>query len=176
MLTFIATLLLTQAPETTPTAAEKQVIAEAGLTETVVAKLSADQLHDVLRHQKPGNEADIAVVAVIGSYLAAVLIVIAVVAGILRAAQQRGQTLRLMVEKGVQIPPELIAPPPRPQSDLRRGVILASFGIGLGVFLMTVPGLRPMWTLGLVPLFVGIGYLISSRLAKSEASAVPTAG
>ena len=38
-----------------------------------------------------------------------------------RSEQERQQTLRLMVEKGVEIPAELLVRPRSPIADLRRG-------------------------------------------------------
>src|SRR4051794_21735828 len=51
------------------------------------------------------------------------------------------RTIRMMVEKGQPVPPELLAPPPpavRQRSDMRRGVVLMMVGAGLIVFLGAV--------------------------------------
>jgi hypothetical protein len=44
-----------------------------------------------------------------------------------------------MVDKGMEIPPDLLVPPHRPASDLRRGLVLVGGGIGLLVLLITFP-------------------------------------
>ncbi|MHB8878679.1 MAG: DUF6249 domain-containing protein [Myxococcaceae bacterium] len=146
---------------------------EAGLTDAMVAKMSGEQLHDLLRQKnKDQNVPAVASIAVIGFFAACIFVVAAVLFTIYRTYRQRHDTLRLMVEKGVPIPPELIAPARRPANDLRRGLLLATGGVGLGVFLFAVAEPRGMWTLGLVPLLVGVGYLITWRLtAKAEAPA-----
>ena len=79
---------------------------------------------------------------------------------------QRHQTVRAMVEKGVEIPPELLGEgkrPPSPRRDLRRGILLVCTGIGIGLFLLFEDGLDEA-ALGLVPILIGIGYLIVAKL------------
>ena len=86
-----------------------------------------------------------------------------------RYTEQRHQTLRAMVEKGAQIPPELLAPPkqpPNPHRDLRRGILLVCAGLGLGLFFLIEDGWDEA-ALGLIPIFIGIGYLIVSRIERS---------
>lgn len=158
-----------------PTAEEKAVLKEqaekAGLSDAMVAKLSADQIHDILRRQpSPPEPPAVATVAVIGFFAACIFAVGAVLLAIYRVYRQRHDTLRLMVEKGVAIPPELLSPPRSPASDLRKGLVLTMGGLGLGIFLFAVAELRGMWTLGLVPLLVGLGYLVTWRLVgRNEA-------
>jgi len=79
------------------------------------------------------------------------------------------ETLRLMVEKGVQIPTELLTPPSAPvrkHSDLRRGIILVAAGVSLAVCLALV-GVGPLeraWALGLIPMIIGAGYILVWKL------------
>lgn len=140
----------------------------AGLSDAMVAKLSGDQLHDLLHQRnKDQNVPAVASIAVVGFFLACMFGVAAVLFTIYRTYRQRHETLRAMVDKGVPIPPELIAPARRPANDLRRGLLLVTGGVGLGVFLFAVAQPGGMWTLGLVPLLVGVGYLISWKLAPA---------
>jgi hypothetical protein len=80
------------------------------------------------------------------------------------------ETLRLMIEKGQPIPPELINEPgmnysyaPPNRSDLRRGLIW--LGIGLALILgdpnFQGSGGFHMGKIGLIPLFIGVAFLIS---------------
>ena len=73
------------------------------------------------------------------------------------------ETMRLMIEKGLPVPPELINPPPPakpPKSDLRRGLIWLGLGLGLLAGMrITFDGEGP-WALALIPAFVGAAYLI----------------
>lgn len=79
------------------------------------------------------------------------------------------QTVRAMVEKGMEIPPALLDPQGRtkaPRSDLRRGIVLIGVGIGLSVFLALVH--TSAWGLGLIPLCIGIGYVIVWKLETKD--------
>jgi hypothetical protein len=73
---------------------------------------------------------------------------------------------RRMVEKGLEPPPELVGA--NNGSDLRRGLVLVSTGVGLLLASMfgNGDGVSPA---GLIPGFIGIGYLISHRFAVSRA-------
>ncbi|HWX21529.1 MAG TPA: DUF6249 domain-containing protein [Candidatus Binatia bacterium] len=84
------------------------------------------------------------------------------------------ETMRLMIEKGLPVPPEMINPPPPikpPRSDLRRGLIWLGLGFGLALSSLKLAG-EGFWTLGLIPVFIGVAYLICWRVTllreKSE--------
>jgi Domain of unknown function (DUF6249) len=97
-------------------------------------------------------------------------VVIVALAGmfVFSATRQRHRTIRMMVEKGQPVPPELLMPPTRAlrqRSDMRRGVILLMIGIGVTAFSGTVTGWDSgVWTLGLIPLLIGAGYLLVWKL------------
>jgi hypothetical protein len=77
------------------------------------------------------------------------------------------RTIRLMVEKGQPVPEALLNPPPhvRKRSDMRRGVILLMIGIGLTLFFGAVNDWdNGAWTLGLIPLLIGVGYILVWKL------------
>ncbi|ATB30531.1 DUF6249 domain-containing protein [Melittangium boletus] len=74
------------------------------------------------------------------------------------------ETVRMMVEKGVELPPGLLAPPPRKPSDLRRGIILSAAGLGLTVFLAALPDTEGAWGAGLTLFLIGLGHLLVWRL------------
>jgi len=76
-----------------------------------------------------------------------------------------------LIEKGQEIPKELIVPAKRNvRTDFHKGIILISFGLGISVVLLSIkiPVNFNLWTLGLIPLFIGLGYLISFKLDKSN--------
>ena len=76
-----------------------------------------------------------------------------------------------LIEKGQEIPKELIVPAKRNvRTDFHKGIILISFGLGISVVLLAIkiPVNFNLWTLGLIPLFIGLGYLISFKLDKSN--------
>lgn len=77
------------------------------------------------------------------------------------------RTVRAMVEKGQEVPAALFAPPPvvRARSDLRRGVVLLMVGLGLMIFFGAVNDWENgVWSLGVIPFVIGLGYLLVWKL------------
>ncbi len=81
------------------------------------------------------------------------------------------ETLRTMIDKGVPIPPELFAAPqqnapPRirtgTRNDLLIGLVLVAMGFGLSVIPV------PARTLGFIPLFIGLAFLISWKVEQKK--------
>ncbi|MFL5352021.1 DUF6249 domain-containing protein [Archangium sp.] len=86
-----------------------------------------------------------------------------------RKGRQLHETVRLMVEKGAEIPQGLLAPSPkRKPSDLRRGIILSTSGLGLAIFLAVVPDTNGAWGAGLTLLLIGVGHLLVWRLQQGR--------
>lgn len=103
-----------------------------------------------------------AVAIVIPTVFFATILMI-VVAGLYaghRRDRNRHETLRAIIERGGELPPELLMPPSRPRSDLRRGVLLLSGGLGLMIVLGALAHEKGVWTAGLVPVLLGLGYLL----------------
>jgi Domain of unknown function (DUF6249) len=83
------------------------------------------------------------------------------------------RTVRLMVEKGQPVPPELLASPIgrplRPWYDLRRGIILLAVGTAVTFFFLAVAGFESgVWAFGLIPAIIGAGYILTWRLANKQ--------
>jgi hypothetical protein len=78
------------------------------------------------------------------------------------------KTVRMMVEKGQEVPAALLAPPPpavRQRSDMRRGVVLVMIGLGLVIFLGAVNDWENgSWAIGIIPFLIGLGYLLVWKL------------
>jgi hypothetical protein len=77
------------------------------------------------------------------------------------------RTVRAMVEKGQEVPAALFAPPPvmKARSDLRRGVVLLMVGLGLMIFFGAVNDWEGgVWSLGVIPFVIGLGYLLVWKL------------
>jgi Domain of unknown function (DUF6249) len=88
------------------------------------------------------------------------------------------RTIRMMAEKGQPIPPALLAPPTpavRQRSDMRRGVVLCMVGLGLIVFFGAVNEWEGgSWAIGVIPLVIGLGYLLVWKLeGKKDISSPP---
>ena len=84
------------------------------------------------------------------------------------ATRMRQRTIRMMVEKGQPVPAELLAPATRGlrrRSDVRRGVVWAMVGLGLMIFFGAVNDWEGgVWSLGLIPFLIGLGYLLVWKL------------
>lgn len=93
------------------------------------------------------------------------------VSGRQKRSRMLHDTLRLMIEKGQPIPPELLQPTDlqrRTNCDLRRGLIWTGVGIGLVVFLLTKNRDDMPWPLALIPLLVGAAYLIAWKFEANK--------
>jgi len=99
---------------------------------------------------------------------APVLIVIAIGIFALLLSRSRQRTIRMMVEKGQPVPAELLAPHTRAvrqRSDVRRGVIWTMIGLGAMIFFGAVNDWEGgVWSIGLIPFLIGLGYLMVWRL------------
>jgi hypothetical protein len=99
---------------------------------------------------------------------APVLIVVMIGIFALLISRTRQRTIRMMVEKGQPVPAELLAPAKRavrPRSDVRRGVIWTMIGLGAMIFFGAVNDWEGgVWSLGLIPFLIGLGYLLVWKL------------
>lgn len=75
------------------------------------------------------------------------------------------ETAVRLADKGQPVPPELFANINQGISDLRRGIVLLMFGIALCIALYEFGS---FWTFGLIPSFMGIGYLIVWFLERQK--------
>ena len=147
----------------------------------VLEKLDPEQIADLLasREETKVVEAvfdsttiDLAGVLVpLGFFLTILLGLTATLVFRYRKHGQLQQTLRLMIEKGAEIPPELVTPPVPPYRDLRRGVILVGVGLAVVIFFGFEEGFTGgEWALGLIPGFIGAGYLLIWRISRRAES------
>jgi hypothetical protein len=86
------------------------------------------------------------------------------------------RTVRLMVEKGQEVPAALLNPPPaqRQRSDMRRGVVLVMVGLGLMLFLAAVNDWEGgAWSIGIIPFLIGAGYLLVWKLEAKKDNPPP---
>lgn len=73
------------------------------------------------------------------------------------------ETSILLANKGVEVPPALLRPQ---RKDLQNGILLITGGVGVSA-LFQVFG-DDLWRLGLLPIFLGIGYLIVWKLGEMK--------
>jgi hypothetical protein len=81
------------------------------------------------------------------------------------ASAARIDLARRMVERGMNPPAEIFSANPR--NDLRRGLVLLGAGAGLLVYGYASNPDAPS-VAGLIPVFIGIGYLLSHRFARGS--------
>jgi hypothetical protein len=78
---------------------------------------------------------------------------------------RRLELARKMVERGLEPPPELVGA--STGNDLRRGIVLVCTGVGL-LLASIAGGSEGLSPAGLIPGFIGVGYLISHRFARTS--------
>ena len=86
-----------------------------------------------------------------------------------RETKERQQTLRLAIEKGIAIPPELVegaSGERNPDRDLRSGIKQIFIGIGVGVLLWFVSPFKNVWAVGAMIAIFGIGHIVAWALTR----------
>ncbi len=88
-----------------------------------------------------------------------------------RKAKLLHETLRLMIEKGVAIPPDFLklsepVRPPRPRNDLSSGLVLIA--VGLGLMAMFATNHKGAWSIGLIPFLMGIAFLVVWKVEQNK--------
>jgi hypothetical protein len=69
------------------------------------------------------------------------------------------------LEQGKEIPENLIVQQKPAPSNLKRGIILIAIGVGVSIFLFADSPGSTDWTLGIIPLLIGVGYLVVFKLS-----------
>ena len=92
-----------------------------------------------------------------------------------RQTQARYRMLVDLADKGVDLSPQLLVEPQAVYSERRRALVLIGTGLGLMATLLALPGqagsghsLGSLWGLGLLPLTIGLGYLLSWWLNRRD--------
>lgn len=86
-----------------------------------------------------------------------------------QADQRRHESIRKYLELGKEVPLELLVDSGNPQtwkpvSDMRKGVIWTSIGLGLVLMPTVLSGEIKAGVIGVIPLLVGIGYFVMSKI------------
>lgn len=140
-----------------------------GLSDKAIEKLSADQIVKIYaiqqrHHFQPGSEQKKMFIPFGFLFVAMIVAVVALILNYKRS-QNLHKLVYKSIETGVPVPVELLRNSAnRKASDLKRGIILICVGLGIIISLL-IEG--HTWSVGLIPLFVGIGFLIVSQLDKS---------
>jgi hypothetical protein len=170
--------LILEEEQTIPAAATREWT---DLTPDILEMLDPDSLAEILLTRAEGGPFDagversviqqVEIVVPLAFFLTILLVVISTLVLRYRRHAQIQETLRLMIEKGAEIPPELLTPPVSQYGDLRRGLILMGAGLSLSILIGLVEGFGDgSWAVGLVPAFIGAGYLIVWRYSQRAGS------
>lgn len=139
-------------------------------------KLTPEQLHDVLLQrakrpvQSPRGQAPVEILVPIAFFGSIIGIVAIALYSNYRKDKQKHETLRLVIEKGGEIPTALLMNTPNPRADLRRGLLLLSVGLALGILLLATKSGHGAWTAALIPSFLGAAYLVMYRFEQQKPS------
>ncbi len=143
-------------------------------------KLTPEQLHQIMieraknPHGRSGEPPAVAIVVPVAMFALIFAIVVAALYASFRKDRQHHETIRLALERGGEIPPALLLPRRKPRSDLRRGILLLCAGLGLMVLLFKTAKESGSWTAALIPIFLGIGYLVVHKLEGKSAKQLET--
>jgi hypothetical protein len=145
---------------------------EAGITPEIAQKLSGEQIFKILHARAQGSDhGPEGVVVPLAFFL---FLFLGVTAGLylgVRKDRERQETLRAVIQRGGTIPSALLVPPVKKFADLRRGIVLVAGGLGLSIFIGVMPTDRGVWTVGMIPMLLGAGYLLTWKLTRPDAAA-----
>lgn len=111
------------------------------------------------------------------------LFVLAIVGGAFyvgyRETKERQETLRLAIEKGLPISPELVegaSAKSNPDKELRAGVRQIFIGLGVGVLLWFVSPFKNVWAVGAMIAIFGLGNLVAWAIGRRRDAPPTTPG
>lgn len=141
-------------------------------------RLSPEQITSILREREQSRATfasrppDLVGTILFFGTLVTVVLLVQVFAT--RRERLRQDTIRAMVDRGMEIPAGLVEVRARRSSDLRAGLVLvgAGLGISLAFALVRLEGQSGsgLWSVGLVPVLMGAGYLVAWRVAGGNGS------
>jgi hypothetical protein len=112
------------------------------------------------------NETIVAIMGMVVTFGLPVLLVAIILWFKHRKLRMTHETVARLAEKGLPVPPDLLAPPPPSRNvALRGGLVLVGLGIGLAVFLGEVGG---PWSIGLIPGLMGLALVVAWAIERSE--------
>ena len=160
---------------------------EFDLSGEVVKKLDSKDLVEIIKYReqlaqekelanakmnlaaREGDYSDLILIILIGVFILS-LFVIPYYFNLIKA-KGRQQIILNLIEKDKDIPIDLFANPRKPQksegSDLHNGIILIAFGLSLCIVIFVLQIHNNFWTIGFIPMFIGIGYIVSFKLGLS---------
>jgi len=162
------------------------------LTKELIEKLSKEQLYDLIEAQidkeddlleteldyynESGIPRFLTPPVALWSSIVAFLTILAIVTMPIFFRHKKNlllfDTINSMVAKEVAIPPQLllsIQTTTKKRSRLTIGIILSAIGLGVVLFFVFISDPdEGIWSIGLIPLLLGVGYLILWRLEEKQ--------
>ena len=138
-----------------------------GLPKEAFDRLSPEQIVELAKASEP--PAAMIVIVPVAMFTMIIACVWLGVSQRSKRAQLLHDTLRLMIEKGQPIPPELLQSPDglrRPRNDLRVGLVFLSIGAGLGILLLSQRD--DAWPVALIPLLIGVAFLVARKMEQNH--------
>ena len=154
---------------------------DVNLSDEVVKKLTNQEIIDIIKYKEDlANERKIALlkddqppvpilIVIFGSF---VLMMFIPFYFNMRSTKSLHQMMNSLIEKGHDIPKELLFPVKRRtvRSDFHKGIILLMLGVSLCLVLYLTKVENNYWTIGFIPILIGVGYMISHKLNNSVIS------
>jgi len=180
--TIVALGLLMALPMTQTAWADETVVEEETVASPAIDTFEMEAVKEMVRseienkgHSDNDDVPAVAIVVPVASFLTMIGLVFVIMFYRSRKNGQLHQTLQSMIEKGADIPPELITKPIPKNADLRKGMVLLATGIGISLcfYIMlnqahTAAEEKYVWSLGLIPGMIGIGYLLMWAIGKDK--------
>lgn len=152
-----------------PTDSTKRVKAD---SISVYSKLSSDQIYELEKeriesknHKAEPWESSIALFIPIMGICSGILIILIIFFFSYKAKKSRNDVFMKYAELGKAIPQEFLESEKKSKPTLSRGIIQVGIGLGLMIFLYVFLK-KGIWTVGFIPLFIGIGYIIIHFIEK----------
>lgn len=137
-----------------------------------IEKMSPDQIKEYLIVKNTKSDSAENVIVPVALFAMAPLCMLILMFFRSRQHRDKQKTLQKMVESGAQIPAEMFIDRNAISSseyDRKRGLLFTLPSVGLIFFLLyKEDSPQGMWALGLIPLLLGVGYLINWKLSESS--------
>jgi hypothetical protein len=104
------------------------------------------------------SETVVAVTGIVATFGLPLLIVAVILYYKHRRLRLTHETIKLLADKGLPVPPELLRPQGQSNAGLRGGLVLVGLGLALMIFFGQMRG---PWSIGLIPGLIGVALLIA---------------
>lgn len=86
----------------------------------------------------------------------------------LRKTKSFHRLIENFINKDQEIPSNIILSTYQSKSDIQKSIILISTGVGISIVVLLLEIGGRIWSIGLIPIIIGLGYFIASRLENKS--------